>query len=261
MSNQIAGFARGVLGGVAMARRYRDDGSDQAPSAAPKPAEAPATAATVANGYRTQDPVAPGLKPYEKAFLNAISAGESEGDYNVRFGGKNGPQQFEGFDKHPNILEDGPEGKSSAAGRYEFTGSTWDDMGGGAFTPEAQDTRALALARQRYSASTGRDLDADLQTRGFGADIASPLRLTWTSLRDNPGRATAAYEDSLKRYASAEADSAPVDTADLPKKPHSIIETLAGNAKRNIETAKENLAAIGSPQDNWKALRGLFGKG
>ena len=29
MSNQIAGFARGVLGGVAMARRYRDDGSDQ----------------------------------------------------------------------------------------------------------------------------------------------------------------------------------------------------------------------------------------
>lgn len=253
MGQPIAGFARGVMNGLAMRQSMGsgrdDDESKAAPVKDAAPAQSTVGAATADNGYVASDPVAPDLKPYQRAFLNSISAGESGGDYNVRYGGANGPQQFDGFDKHPGIFEDGPEGKSSAAGRYQFTKSTWDDLGGGAFTPENQDMRALELARQRYKASTRRDLDADLQARGMGADIAQPLAMTWTSLRGKgQGRAAAAYEDSLKRYGGGAPATAEA-VLDIPRKPRSIIGTMA-------ETVKSN---IGSPGDNWKTLRGLFG--
>lgn len=268
----FAGFTRGLAGGIALGKDIDPkDGLGPVPgtlsgaaAAAEPAADSPVGVADAANGYVTQDPVASGMAPYQKAFLNAVAAGESSGDYNVRYGGPNGAQQFEGFDKHPNILEDGPHGKSSAAGRYQFTGSTWKDMGGGAFTPEMQDQRAWALADQRYRASTGRDLGADLQARGLGADQLSALRTTWTSF-DNQGRAISAYNDSMARYAggggAAAAADAPrgADFAPAEPAPKSIIEAMGRNAKRNIETAKSRIEAIGSPAENWQALREIIG--
>lgn len=150
--------------------------------------------------YRTNDPVA-NLPAHQKAFLNAVAGGESGGRYNVRYT-PNGGQTFVSFGEHPGIFEEGPEGPSSAAGRYQFTKSTWDDTGGGAFTPAAQDERAWSLAASRYRSNTGRDLDADLQARGMTMEMASVLSPTWTSFRGSgAGRAIATYNDSMGRYA------------------------------------------------------------
>ena len=46
---------------------------------------------------------------------------------------------------------------------------------------------------------------------------------------------------------------------DRPRKPRTLVDTLAGNVKENIATVKDNLASIGSVKDNWAALRGLLG--
>ena len=255
MSNQIAGLRPRRARRRRDGPRYRDDGSDQRRARRPSRRRRPRPPRP-SNGYRTRTRSRPGSKPYEKGLPPERDLGRGEqGDYNVRFGGKNGPQQFEGLRQAPEHPRGWSRGQKPAAGRYEFTGSTRDDMGGGAFTPEAQDTRALALAGQRYSASTGRDLDADLQTRGFGADITSPLRLTWTSLRDNPGRATAAYEESLAIPPRTARRSTPPTCREAAP----IIETLAGNAKRNIEPRRKTSPPSAVPRDTGLLLRGLFG--
>lgn len=161
--------------------------------------------------YITSDPVAEGMAPYQKAFLNAVAEGESAGKYNVRYT-PDGGVSFDGFDQHPGVFEKGPEGPSSAAGRYQFTKTTWDDTGGGAFTPERQDTRAWDLANDRYKATTGRDLASDLQARGFDDGIADALSPTWTSFRGQGGaNAAAAYRSSLDRYGRPAPAAAPVE--------------------------------------------------
>lgn len=159
--------------------------------------------------YATQDPVAEGLAPHQKAFLNAVAGGESDGRYDIRYTPKGGAT-FEGFDQHPGIFEEGPHGPSSAAGRYQFTKSTWDEMGGGRFDPSSQDQRAWTLAEKRYLAKTGRSLDADLQSSGLTNDMMGALTPTWQAFGKNQGRHIATYNDSLRRYGAA---GGPVQTA------------------------------------------------
>jgi muramidase (phage lysozyme) len=147
------------------------------------------------------DPVATDLAPHQRAFLNAISDGESGGKYNVRYT-PSGGAIFDDLSKHPGIMERGPNGPSSAAGRYQFTKSTWDGMGGGSFAPENQDRRAWQLAQSDYKARTGGDLDSDLQKGGLTPQIMKALQPTWTSFGSNGSRHIAAYNDSLSRFAS-----------------------------------------------------------
>jgi muramidase (phage lysozyme) len=144
------------------------------------------------------DPVYGNLDATQKALLNAIAAPESAGAYNIRYTPKGGAT-FAGFDAHPGVFEPGPAGPSSAAGRYQFTKTTWDRMGGGEFTPENQDKRALALANQDYKARTGRDLMADIQANGFTPQIAQALGPTWRGLIDNPQKAIAAFQSTMQR--------------------------------------------------------------
>lgn len=162
--------------------------------------------------FITGDPVATDMAPHQRAFLNAVAGGESGGAYNVRYTPQGGVN-FEGFDQHPGIFEKGPHGPSSAAGRYQFVKSTWDDEGGGAFTPEAQDRRAWGLATKRYKATTGRDLDADLQARGLTDDMMDSLSPTWAAFGKNRPRHLATYNDSLSRYAPKPAAAAPAPVA------------------------------------------------
>lgn len=267
----FGGFARGLVGGAMMrsdmslAKRSRgilpESGADTAAldrSAAATGNAGLAGSATAENGWKTIDPVATDLSGTQRAFLNAIASPESGGDYNVRYGGENGPQQFEGFERHPGIFEKGPEGPSSAAGRYQFTKSTWDDMGGGAFTPEMQDRRAWDLAAKRYKGWSGRDLAGDLEARGLGADIMSALTPTWRGLK-NQKAATAAYDSSLARYNAAPA--APAAAAE-PAEPRSLVRTMADNFKANVTAARGNLGNlgnIGTPADNWRDLRSILG--
>jgi muramidase (phage lysozyme) len=118
------------------------------------------------------NPVAPGLLPQDVAILNTIAGPESGGAYDIRYNGHgegDGSQtHFTDFSDHPRIFSQRPDGRwSSAAGRYQFTASTWDatvrEMRAAGyeindFSPVSQDRAALFLAEQRYLAATGRQL-------------------------------------------------------------------------------------------------------
>lgn len=223
----FGGFAKGLVGGLELGVKARENkgrgildengklpatemgptmkGQEFAP-AAPKVAEAtpavPAKAAAPAKPYRTADPAAADMAPHQRAFLNAIAGGESGGRYNIRYDGGAGTT-FDDMSKHPAVFAPTKDGKkSSAAGRYQFTKTTWDALGGGEFSPEAQDRAAWRLATRDYKARTGRDLDADLQRNGLTDDIMGSLTPTWLALGKNRDRHSATYGDSLGRYRS-----------------------------------------------------------
>jgi muramidase (phage lysozyme) len=99
-----------------------------------------------------------------RAFLRVIRAGESwnshtdtehdEKAFRVRYHPKVFPTLFDSFDQHPRIFEPLPDGsnrRSSAAGAFQITATTWDDMQsryagfGPTFTPWDQMACAVAL--------------------------------------------------------------------------------------------------------------------
>lgn len=144
-----------------------------------------------------------------QAFLDAIAIGESGGAdddmaYSVLFGGthfgtletgsNDDPVMIAGgwdkFPQWPGVWIDGVP--THAAGRYQFEPGTWDEMGGGPFTPERQDLLAWQLAQKRCGPSLAADLaaaaaigtddaltDAQISTL---SDIADVLKPTWASL-------------------------------------------------------------------------------
>lgn len=136
-------------------------------------ATGPTAAITDRNG-RIISTAATGLSPQERALLDTIAIGNpnKEGfwespDYNtiVGQGGK-----FESFADHPRVFG---TRESTAAGRYQFTKTTWDDVVTrfnkknpdspiADFSPVNQDRAALFLASEDYRRRTGRDLQADL---------------------------------------------------------------------------------------------------
>lgn len=152
---------------------------------------------------KVQDPVATDLPPEARAFLNGVSAGESAGAYNIRYT-PDGGKTFDISGGHPRIYEDGPHGKSSAAGRYQFTYDTWKDYGGNDFSEAAQDRAAWQLAQDRYQAETGGDLLATLRSDGMTPRVQAVLTPTWQALKGNRQRWQDVYNDSLARYTSAD---------------------------------------------------------
>tara|TARA_R110000868_G_scaffold307378_2_gene568849 strand:- start:15313 stop:18228 length:2916 start_codon:yes stop_codon:yes gene_type:complete len=112
-----------------------------------------------------------GALPQERAVLNVIAGLESGGRYDVRFGGPSGPQTFTDFSRHPGIFEETANGRrSSAAGRYQFTKTTWDtavaqfnSRNPGApvtdFSPVSQDRIAVFWARKRFNELSSDDFD------------------------------------------------------------------------------------------------------
>ncbi len=129
------------------------------------------------------------IPPEGVALLNTIAGVESP-DYGTIYGG----QKFSSFADHPRIavpITSGPnKGKtSSAAGRYQFIGSTWDRaakaLGLTDFSPANQDRAAWWLAQQDYKSNTGRDLTADLQSKDPAtlAGIRQSLGSTWEGLQ------------------------------------------------------------------------------
>ncbi|WP_295805941.1 hypothetical protein [uncultured Nitratireductor sp.] len=176
------------------------DALENRPSISVEGGAAASTRIAPGQPFKTNDPIAEDLPPEGRAFLNAIAGGESGGRYNVRYTPKGGAL-FDDLSRHPGIMEDGPHGKSSAAGRYQFTQTTWNRMGGGDFSPVNQDRRAWQLAQQDYQRNTGRDLLGDLQTGGLDGKILSALSPTWAAFNHNRPRHIATYQDSLLRFA------------------------------------------------------------
>lgn len=127
------------------------------------------------------------ITPEGQALLETIAGPESAGAYDVIYGGS----KFNDFSDHPRIpvlIESGPnKGKySSAAGKYQFIGSTYDDIAGRYdipdFSPQSQDTAAWILAQEEYARDNkGRSLQADLAS-GDVSRVPGSLKNQWTSM-------------------------------------------------------------------------------
>lgn len=98
--------------------------------------------------------------------LTKIKGGESGGRYDVMYGG----ERFDPNKGHPRkavpITEGPNKGKtSSAAGAYQFIGSTWDKVAAKTglhdMSKASQDINAATLAADTYKKQTGRDIEAD----------------------------------------------------------------------------------------------------
>lgn len=127
--------------------------------------------------------------PNAQKYLRMIAQAEgtykdaSSDPYRIAFGGST----FDDLSKHPNVLRtftqtDGKANKTSAAGAYQFLGSTWGDVAGKLglqdFGPRSQDLAALELIRRNGSLQDVLDgrFDAAVQRDGK----------TWASLPSSP---------------------------------------------------------------------------
>ena len=129
------------------------------------------------------------MSPEKKALLDTIAEKESNGRYNITYGGGS----FSSYADHPRqsfTIRGGPNAglRTSAAGRYQFLSRTWDAIarkyGLTDFSPANQDKAAWYLAMETYNSRTGRSLEDDLK----GGDpatltnVARVLNSQWTSL-------------------------------------------------------------------------------
>lgn len=177
------------------------------------------TSAPASSGGRVTQAVNTSLSPSQRALLDTIAGTESP-DYNTIYGGK----KFDSYAAHPGIavpIGSGPNaGKtSSAAGRYQFLGSTWNSqaqkLGLKDFSPENQDLAAWDLAATTYKAKTGRDLTADLNDPNQAGGIGQALSGVWTSLPGgieagtNQNRFAQAYANNLGHYGNGAVAAAP----------------------------------------------------
>jgi muramidase (phage lysozyme) len=179
------------------------------------------------------------IPPEGRALLDAIAQNESNGRYDiiVGMGTEQGlteedkaanrakgydkaPVAFTDFSKHPGVRGmRTPRGFSTAAGRYQFTESTWNalkkkhsDLTD--FSPENQDKAAWYLIQERYKGDVLKDLQ-----EGKVAEVGRQLNRTWTSLaggvetsQSDKGLASL-YQKSLeKQVASTQAPVTPVLT-------------------------------------------------
>lgn len=159
----------------------------------------PGNAGTSTGGkpVRTGNAVNTELEPHQRAFLDAISAKESGGAYNIRYDGGAGSTFDMSSGQHPNVRVALPGGNfSTAAGRYQFTYSTWQEVSGGApFTPKNQDLYAWKLAEARYPG----DLNEYLKTNGVDSNVLNSLSPTWAAFGNSSshGDIIATYNNSL----------------------------------------------------------------
>lgn len=201
--------------------------NDNAPSA-PKPSH-PTTLKVKPESNVIRNPnngIVMNLPPEAMAFLDALSQPESEGKYDTIVGkGKyGGPSKLKSFSHHPAqagvgldsngawVPINSPKRKlvSTAAGRYQITKSTWDELvdryGFKDFSPQNQDQAAWYLAQERYRQETGMDLYDALRAgdKAQFKSISKGLSKTWTSLSGGAeAQARGSAEATQSRYESA----------------------------------------------------------
>lgn len=203
-------------------------------------------------GQAGNGPVNLSIPPEGRALLKTIGSTESSNRYNVRYAGT-GDKTFQGFGDHPRIAEpitSGPDvGKtSSAAGYYQFIGSTWDQqkqkLGLSDFSPANQDTAAWDLAQTTYKQKTGKDLLSTLKS-GDTADVLPALSSQWSSL---PGG-----RQPASRFMAPSANGGPGFTAeDVQRNPFLLsayVRTLAADPEFRVQAAKQTAAAVGKALD------------
>ncbi|WP_316172969.1 glycoside hydrolase family protein [Bradyrhizobium sp. SZCCHNRI2049] len=177
------------------------------------------------------------VTPEGAALLRTITRSEANtrNPYGLIVGG----QTFSNYGDHPRVVgvvtKNGP---STAAGAYQFTKTTWDEVvsrygadfvkgpnGKVPFTPENQDRMAWYLAQDRYARLTGgRSLQTDLQSPVEHQRILNVLSNEWTSLPGGiePNKATGGQLSTLGKELAragaplASAPNAPATTGSAP---------------------------------------------
>lgn len=226
------------------------------------------------------------LSPQERALLDTIAMGDakSEGNYwespnyNTIVGGKS----FESYEDHPRVFG---TASSTAAGRYQFTKTTWDDTVSRYnnehpndpitdFSPGNQDRAALYLAEKDYYRRTRRSLIDDLSNPpdNFGELIQYGLggigtNTTWQIFQlKNAQEIQQAFESNYERNVGyvQEIEAAAAQVGELNKvikrfEPEMIVEldqrlqtwyqSASEIQKKKFETALERL---GTEQFNEK---------
>ena len=201
-------------------------------------------------------PIANEAIPAEgRALLGRIASGEAT-SYDMLYGGG----KFQGYGDHPRVyapITSGPDvgKKTSAAGLYQFLGSTWDQqakkLGLKDFSPANQDAAAWDLAQTEYKARTGRDLLATLRSGDQGAieDVPRQLSGQWASLPG--GRQPAAGAGPA--LAPAAAPGRPGFTAaDLQRNPFlgsAYVRTIAADESLRVQSATQAATAVGKASD------------
>ncbi len=145
-----------------------------------------------------------------QAFLRMLRVSEGtagQGGYNALFGWPAKGRSFFGYADHPRQFfpytdKAGKAIKTSAAGAYQITATTFDDvaprLGISDFTPASQDAIALELIRQRGGLA---DIDA-----GRFESAVSKVRRVWASL---PGAGYGQHENTIEFVRDAYADAMP----------------------------------------------------
>ncbi len=139
----------------------------------------------IASALMAQRPPPPQFDATQRAVLNRISSGESP-DYDTRYGGAEGPQQFVDYSHHPDVavpIPGRPGYHATAAGKYMITAPTAKDLGMTDFSPDSQDAAAWGLANTTYRQKTGHDLRQDAQA---GRVQWNALSGRWESLKGAP---------------------------------------------------------------------------
>ncbi|WP_174634519.1 glycoside hydrolase family 104 protein [Yersinia thracica] len=178
--------------------------------------------------------------PNVRQYLEVLSKAEgtasyANSGYNTMFGG----DQFYDNSDHPRQLKDftqtdGTKNKTSAAGRYQFTSSSWDDAAKALnltdFSPRSQDLAALFLIQRAGQLEN--------VTNGNFADATSGLGGVWASLPSSnyaqPKRSweeIQGYSDRQTTPMQSVAASAP--RGDVRLEQHNIIHvgTVGGDSE------------------------------
>lgn len=147
---------------------------------------------TAAGGTSASMAIRPPSKTMQE-ILTKIKGGESGGRYDIMYGG----EKFDLDKGHPRkavpITEGPNKGKtSSAAGAFQFIGSTWDAVakktGLTDMSKASQDINAARLAKDTYKEKTGRDIETDWATGDpkLRLGIQHALASEWESLGPGP---------------------------------------------------------------------------
>ncbi len=159
----------------------------------------------------------------QAAFLSSIAQGESPG-YDVMYGG----QKFTDFSRHPHQAQTANGVTSDAAGRYQFLGSTWDELqkkyGYKDFSQANQDAAAWQYAQDIYSQKTGgKGSLADALASGDPARMnaaAQILNQTWSSLpggkEQSKGYGSKSFADVFQGYLGKGGAAAPQGGSGTP---------------------------------------------
>lgn len=208
------------------------------------------------------------LPPVAGGVLAVIAKRESGGQYDIRYGGKDGPQKFGSFADHPRTASIISEGeniglRSTAAGKYQFTEKTWDAAaklaGVTDFSPQSQDRAAWAWAQKTIREETGKSVE-ELIATGDWATLKRGLGATqWMGLRNmSVQEVEQTFKQNAGKFADYSAIQADPRFAALPLEKRQALQK-DGEAQANAEYQ----ARLGQIQAQQEALRnqlytGLF---